>query len=75
MHDMQEFIAGGVIIICLVKLHPENTKHTRTMFVRKMRGTDATLSNFKFDIVSGKGIVVRERVSFCERAEIVPCVI
>jgi len=45
-----------------VKLHPDDSEYTRTMFVRKMRGTNATLSEFKFDIVAGKGIVVRERV-------------
>lgn len=59
---IEEFIASGVIINRLVKLHPEDHEYTRTMFVRKMRGTNATLSEFKFDIVTGKGIVVRERV-------------
>lgn len=59
---IEEFIASGVIINRLVKLHPEDHEYTRTMFVRKMRGTNATLSEFKFDIVTGKGLVVRERV-------------
>jgi len=59
---IEEFIASGVIVNRLVKLHPEDHEYTRTMFVRKMRGTNATLSEFKFDIVTGKGIVVRERV-------------
>lgn len=59
---IEEFIASGVIINRLVKLHPEDPEYTRTMFVRKMRGTNATLSEFKFDIVAGKGIVVRERI-------------
>lgn len=59
---IEEFIASGVIINRLVKLHPEDQEYTRTMFVRKMRGTNATLSEFKFDIVTGQGIVVREKI-------------
>jgi circadian clock protein KaiC len=59
---IEEFIASGVIINRLRKIHEDDVEYTRTMFVRKMRGTNAALSEFKFDIVAGKGIVVRERV-------------
>lgn len=59
---IEEFIASGVIITRLRKIHENDQEYTRTMFVRKMRGTNATLSEFKFDIMQDKGIVVHDRI-------------
>jgi circadian clock protein KaiC len=59
---IEEFIASGVIYTRLKKLHEDAHEYTRTMFVRKMRGTNTILADYAFEIIQGKGIVVRERI-------------
>lgn len=55
---IEEFIASGVIINRLVKRHPEDHDYVRTMFVRKMRGTNAMLREFEFEIKDNVGLVL-----------------
>jgi circadian clock protein KaiC len=59
---IEEFIASGVIMMRLRKTHPEDQEYTRTMFVRKMRGTATVLADYAFEIVQGKGIMLRHRI-------------
>ncbi len=56
-YDMEEFVVSGILLLRLVK--PEK-KFVRTMFVRKMRSTAFDLSEWTFDIVKSKGIVLRQ---------------
>ena len=56
-YDMEEFIVSGILLLKLVK--PEK-KYVRTIFVRKMRGTAVDLSEWAFDIVKAKGLVLRQ---------------
>ena len=59
---IEEFIASGVIYTRLKKLHPDDQEYTRTLFVRKMRGTNTVLADYAFEILEGKGIVLRDRI-------------
>lgn len=59
---IEEFIASGVIYTKLRKLQPDDHEYTRTVFVRKMRGTATVMAEYAFEIVQGKGIVLRERI-------------
>lgn len=56
-YDIEEFVVSGIFLLKLVK--PEK-KYIRTLFVRKMRGTATDLSEYTFDIVKGKGLVLRQ---------------
>jgi len=60
-HGVEEFVVSGVILLRLVKLEG-HSKYVRTMFVRKMRGTATDLSDYRFDIVSGSGIILRQPI-------------
>lgn len=53
----EEFLASGIILLKLVKSHP---KYVRTLFVRKMRGTATDLSEYAFDILTNRSIVIRQ---------------
>ena len=56
-YDIEEFIVSGIFLLRLVK--PEK-KYVRTLFVRKLRGTATDLSEYTFDIVKEKGLVLRQ---------------
>ncbi len=56
-YDIEEFVVSGIFLLKLVK--PEK-KYVRTLFVRKMRGTATDLSEYTFDIVKEKGLVLRQ---------------
>jgi circadian clock protein KaiC len=57
LYDIEEFVVSGILLLRLVK--PEK-KYVRTIFVRKMRSTAVDLSEWAFDIVAGKGLVLRQ---------------
>jgi len=56
-YDVEEFVVSGILLLRLVK--PEK-KYLRTVFVRKMRATAVDLSEWAFDIVKEKGLVLRQ---------------
>ncbi len=56
-YEIEEFIVSGIFILRLVK--PEK-KYLRTIFVRKMRATPTDLSEYAFDIIKDRGIVLRQ---------------
>lgn len=55
---IEEFMVSGVISLRLSK--HEDKKYHRTMFVKKMRGTATDLTEYVYDIVNGKGLVIRQ---------------
>jgi circadian clock protein KaiC len=57
-NGIEEFMVSGVITLRLHKMH--NGRHARTMFVRKMRGTPTDLIEYTYEIVQGRGLVIRE---------------
>ena len=56
---VEEFVVSGVIILRIVRAQ---NRYIRTLFVRKMRGTAVDLSEYSFDIVRPRGIVLRQPV-------------
>jgi circadian clock protein KaiC len=58
-YGIEEFMVSGVISLRLTK--PEK-KYVRSLFVRKMRGTATDLSEYAFEIVPGRGIVIRQPI-------------
>ena len=56
-YGVEEFLASGIILLKLIKSHP---KYARTLFVRKMRGTATDLSEYAFDILMNRGLVIRQ---------------
>lgn len=53
---VEEFATSGIIIL---KLEPLHQRYVRTLRVKKMRGTRMELSAYHIEIMSGRGIVVR----------------
>lgn len=58
-HGIEEFAASGIIILKLQKL---NTKYIRTVRIKKMRGTRVDLSEYSFEILPQRGIVLRQPI-------------
>lgn len=53
---VEEFLVAGVIVLSVVR---EKNRLVRTLMVRKMRGTAIDLMEQQFNIVKGKGIVLK----------------
>jgi circadian clock protein KaiC len=58
-HGIEEFVASGIIILRLQKI--EN-KFIRTIGVRKIRGSRIDLSEYSFEILPQRGIVLRQPI-------------
>ncbi len=58
-YGIEEFMASGVIVLKLIK---PQSKHVRTLFVRKMRCTMVDLTEYIFDIIPKRGIVLRQAI-------------
>jgi circadian clock protein KaiC len=56
---VEEFAASGIIVLSLVR---SNSKRIRTVGVRKMRGTRIDLTEYSFEILPDRGIVLRQPV-------------
>lgn len=56
-YGVEEFAVSGIILLRLVKLE---RNWARTIFVRKMRSTPTALNEYTFEIVSKRGLVVRQ---------------
>jgi circadian clock protein KaiC len=59
-HGIEEFAASGII---LLKLKKSKNKYIRTVWVRKMRGTRIDLTEYSFEILPTRGVVLRHPVS------------
>ncbi len=57
---VEEFLAAGVFVLGLEKI---NNKFYRTLFIRKMRWRPVNPDIYVFNIVSGQGIVIKEKLS------------
>jgi len=58
-HGIEEFAASGIILLKLIKL---NNQNVRTIWVRKMRGSRVDLSEYSFEILPQRGVVLRQRI-------------
>ena len=56
-HGIEEFASSGII---LLRLQKEKNNYIRTLRLRKMRGTQIDLSEYTFDILPKRGIVLRQ---------------
>lgn len=54
---VEEFAVSGIILLRLVK---QERDWVRTIFVRKMRSTATPLNEYSFQIVSRRGLVIRQ---------------
>lgn len=58
-HGIEEFAASGIVLLKLVKL---NNKYLRTIGVRKMRASKVDLTEYNFEIITNRGIVLRQPI-------------
>jgi circadian clock protein KaiC len=56
-HGIEEFAASGIILLKLTKI---NQKYIRSIWVRKIRGTRIDLSEYSYEILPERGIVLRQ---------------
>ncbi|RAP34261.1 recombinase RecA [Candidatus Marinamargulisbacteria bacterium SCGC AAA071-K20] len=56
---IEEFACSGIITLKLVKL---NNKRIRTIGIRKMRGTRIDLTEYSFEILPDRGVVLRQPI-------------
>lgn len=58
-HGIEEFVVSGIVNLKLVKL---TNKYQRSLLVRKMRGTPTELTEYSFDILATRGVVLRQPI-------------
>lgn len=58
-HGVEEFASSGIILLRLVK---SNNKYVRTIWIRKMRGTRIDLTEYSFEILPNRGVVLRQPI-------------
>ena len=58
-HGIEEFAASGIILLRFARVH---NKNIRTIWVRKMRGTRIDLSEYSFEILPERGVVLRQPI-------------
>lgn len=58
-HGVEEFAASGIILLRMAKIQ---NKNIRTVWIRKMRGTRIDLTEYSFEILPERGIVLRQPV-------------
>jgi circadian clock protein KaiC len=58
-HGVEEFASSGII---LLKIKKSNNKYIRTVWVRKMRGTRIDLTEYSFEILPNRGVVLRQPI-------------
>ncbi len=56
---IEEFAASGIIVLRLIRA---NNKRVRTIGVRKMRGTRIDLTEYGFEILPDRGVVLRQPI-------------
>jgi KaiC/GvpD/RAD55 family RecA-like ATPase len=57
---IEEFLAAGVVVL---KVNQTNDKLSRTLEIKKMRGTAVEPCEYPFGIVKGKGVVIMSSAS------------
>ena len=55
-YGVEEFLASGVIVL---RIEKRNDEYARVMYIRKMRWTPIRPIELEFDIIPGKGIVIK----------------
>lgn len=60
-YGVEEFLATGVIMLKIFKASGKN-QYIRSMFVRKMRGIKIDLVEYSYEIVTNRGLVLRQPV-------------
>jgi circadian clock protein KaiC len=58
-YEVEEFVASGIIVLGINSLQG---RRVRSVHVRKMRGTPIDLNDHIFEIMSQRGIVIREAI-------------
>ncbi|MBT3260668.1 recombinase RecA [bacterium] len=58
-YGIEEFATSGIILLKLSKI---NNKYIRSLWIRKMRGTRVDLSEYSFEILPRRGIVLRQPI-------------
>ena len=58
-HGIEEFASSGII---LLRLQKTNNKYIRTIRVRKLRGSKIDLTEYSFEILPQRGLVLRQPV-------------
>jgi circadian clock protein KaiC len=58
-HGVEEFAASGIISLSLTKT---KNKYIRKIWIRKMRGTRIDLSEYSFEILPNRGVVLRQPI-------------
>lgn len=56
-YGIEEFVAEGVIVLGVDCC---DSKHVRTLFLKKMRGMQTDIDEHYFEIVPGRGIVIKD---------------
>ncbi len=56
---IEEFATSGIIVLKLATL---NKQHIRTIGIRKMRGTRIDLTEYSFEILEKRGIILRQPI-------------
>jgi circadian clock protein KaiC len=57
--SIEEFLASGVFVLRMIRL---GDRFTRTLWIKKMRGTAAEPNEYEFSIAKGKGIVLTSQL-------------
>ncbi len=58
-HGIEEFAASGIV---LLRLRQKENQIIRSLWVRKMRGTRIDLSEYSFEILPARGLVLRQPI-------------
>lgn len=58
-HGVEEFAASGIILLSIKKMEH---KYVRSIRLRKMRGTRIDLTEFSFEILPQRGLVLRQPI-------------
>ena len=61
-YGIEEFLATGVIMLKLFRAEGSSNQYIRSLFARKMRGTKIDLVEYAYEIVTNRGIVIRQPV-------------
>jgi circadian clock protein KaiC len=54
-NGIEEFLAAGVLVL---RVHQTNDQFTRTLTIKKMRGTAVEPNEYQFNIIQGHGVVL-----------------
>lgn len=58
-HGVEEFAASGIIVLGLSKT---KGKYIRSLWIRKMRGTQIDMNEYSFEIITERGVIVRQPI-------------